>query len=220
MLISGSGTNLQAVIDQVKTGNLDAEIAIVISSRADAYGLERARLNHIPAVAVIRDEFDSDDRFNLAILEQLKKSKVDLVVLAGYMRLVGKAILEAYPQKVINLHPALLPAFPGAHAIRDALEYGVKITGVTVHFADAAYDTGPIILQEFVPVHQDDTEATLTDRIHRVEHQLLPRAIKLLIEGRVKVEDRKVRILGKRGRLSLRNVSNNERIDYEPVKDG
>lgn len=198
VLVSGNGTNLQAIIDQIESGNINAEIEVVISSRADALSLERARRHSIPNLTLARNDFKSEDAFNQAILDELRKHGAEWIILAGYMRLLGKAVLEAYPQKVINLHPALLPAFPGENAIHDALEYGVRLTGVTVHFVDATYDTGPIILQEFVPAHQDDTEETLRARIQNVEHQLLPRAIKLVTEGRLKIDGRKVRILGKR----------------------
>jgi phosphoribosylglycinamide formyltransferase 1 len=124
---------------------------------------------------------------------------VDLVVLAGYMRLVGRTVLEAYPNAVINLHPSLLPAFPGARAVKEALEYGAKVTGITIHFADAEYDTGPIIIQEIVPVHQEDDEKSLLERVHKVEHRHFPYAIKLWAEGRLQVEGRRVKILPKTG---------------------
>lgn len=196
VLISGSGTNLQAIIDACKDENYPATVAVVISSKADAYGLVRAAENNIPHYAVLRSNFTSDEEFNLAILNKLQEHEVDLVVLAGYMRLVGKTILNAYPQAVINLHPSLLPAFPGANAIEDALNYGVKITGITIHFADEQYDTGPIIVQEIVPVHQNDTKESLLERIHKVEHRYLPYVIKLWATKRLKVEGRKVKILG------------------------
>jgi phosphoribosylglycinamide formyltransferase-1 len=195
VLISGSGTNLQAIIDACKESSYPATVAVVISSKADAYGLVRAAANNIPHYAVLRSNFTSEEEFNLAILNKLQEHQVDLVVLAGYMRLVSKSILNAYPQAVINLHPALLPAFPGAHAVEDALNYGVKITGITIHFADEQYDTGPIIMQEIVPVHQNDTKESLLERIHKVEHRYLPYAIKLWATNRLKVEGRKVLIL-------------------------
>jgi phosphoribosylglycinamide formyltransferase-1 len=195
VLISGYGSNLQVIIDKCREGELNANLAVVVSSRKDAYGLVRAEKNGIPNVFVDFNQFPSSLAFNQHILEVLRKHKVDLVVLAGYMRLVGEVILDAYPQAVINLHPALLPAFPGANGIREAFNYGVKVTGVTVHFANKTYDTGPIILQEIVPVHQDDTLDELIERIHKVEHKLLPRAIKLWLEGRLQVEGRKVKIL-------------------------
>ncbi|HEX21563.1 MAG TPA: phosphoribosylglycinamide formyltransferase [Actinobacteria bacterium] len=197
VLISGSGSNLQAIIDWIAAGKLDAEVAVVISNKSEAFGLTRAKKYGIPAITVEYNKFVDDDAFNQAILDNLIKYKVDWVVLAGYMRLLGKSILDSYPMRVVNLHPALLPSFPGAHAISEALAYGVRITGVTVHFADDSYDTGPIILQDFVPVHQNDTEAELRRRVQKIEHDLLPRAIRLLVEGRIKVEGRKIKVLGR-----------------------
>jgi len=197
ILISGSGSNLQTIIDWIEAGRLDAKITVVISNKGDAFGLARAKKHNIPAVPLISKDYADSGEFNQAILGCLKEHGVDWVILAGYMRLLGQEVLSAYPMRVINLHPALLPSFPGAHAIRDALDYGVRITGVTVHFADGTYDTGPIILQDFVPVHQNDTELELRRRIQKTEHELLPRAIHLLIEGRIKVEGRKIKVLGR-----------------------
>lgn len=185
VLISGSGSNLQAIIDKSEAGELPARVAVVISSRADVYGLERARNHNIPAIHIARKEFPDDVAYNHAILEELQEYGVELVVMAGYMRLLGKEILDAYPNRVMNIHPALLPSFAGAHAIKDALDYGVKVTGVTVHFANEIYDEGPIILQEAVPIQEDDTEETLAERIHAVEHIIYPRAIKLYCEGKL-----------------------------------
>lgn len=195
VLISGSGTNLQAIIDACERGDIPANVGVVISSRTDAYGLTRAKTRTIPNFWVDRQEFDTNAEYDLAIIKKLKEHDVDLVVLAGYMRLVGSGILEAYPSAVMNLHPSLLPSFPGAHAVSDALEYGAKVTGITVHFADTTYDTGPIILQEIVPIHQGDDEESLFGRIQKVEHKFLPYAIKLWATGRLKVEGRHVKIL-------------------------
>ncbi len=195
VLISGSGTNLQAIIDACERGDIPANVGVVISSRTDAYGLTRAKTRTIPNFWVDRQEYDTNAEYDLAIIKKLKEHDVDLVVLAGYMRLVGSGILEAYPSAVMNLHPSLLPSFPGAHAVSDALEYGAKVTGITVHFADTTYDTGPIILQEIVPIHQGDDEESLFGRIQKVEHKFLPYAIKLWATGRLKVEGRHVKIL-------------------------
>jgi len=197
VLVSGSGTNLQAIIDACASGDVPASVGVVISSRGDAYGLVRAKLSDIPHFWVDRQSFNSNDDYDLEIVRLLKEHAVDLVVLAGYMRLVGTPILDAYPGAVINLHPSLLPSFPGAHAARDALEYGAKVTGITIHFADATYDTGPIIMQEVVPVHQDDDEKSLLERMHKVEHRHLPYAVKLWATGRLRVEGRRVKILPK-----------------------
>lgn len=195
VLISGSGTNLQAIIDACQQPDYPAQVAVVISSKADAYGLVRAKKAGLPSFALKRSDFPSEEAYNIAILNILREYKVDLVVLAGYMRLVGKPVLNAFKQAVINLHPSLLPAFPGANAVEDALNYGVKITGITIHFADEQYDTGPIIIQEIVPVHQNDTKETLLMRIHKVEHRYLPYAIKLWATKRLKLSGRKVKIL-------------------------
>lgn len=197
ILISGNGSNLQAIIDRIEKGRLNAEISVVISSKKEAYGLKRAEEHGINNVIIVRKDFKDSREFNLAILDELRDNHVDLVVLAGFMLLISGEIINAYPNRVINLHPALLPSFPGADGVRAALDYGVRITGVTVHFADETYDTGSIILQDFVPVHQDDTEEELSKRIHKTEHELLPRAIHLLVEGRVKLDGKKVKILGR-----------------------
>lgn len=198
-MISGAGTNLQAIIDACASGDIPAKIGVVISSRADAYGLNRAESHDIPHFWVDRQAFNSNDDYDKEIVRRLKENRVELVVLAGYMRLVGAPILDAYPDAVINLHPSLLPSFPGAHALRDALAYGVKVTGITIHFADAGYDTGAIIIQEVVPVHQDDDEQTLAARVHKVEHSHLPYAVKLWATGRLKRRGRNVKILPKSG---------------------
>ncbi len=194
MLISGSGTNLQAIIDASESGALDARIAVVISSHEAAAGLERARRHGIDAMHVDRGAFDSGSAYNARLLDEFQSRGVDLVVMAGYMRLLGKEVLDAYPNAVVNIHPALLPGFVGANGIRDAFEYGVKVTGVTVHFANEVFDEGPIIAQESVRVAEDDTLASLEAKMHEVEHRLYPAALQLIAEGRVSVEGRRVRI--------------------------
>lgn len=194
VLISGSGTNLQAIIDATEQGTLDARVVLVISSHESARGLDRAAKHGIEGIFVDRAGFDSPRAYNQHLRNLLQEREVDLVVMAGYMRLLGKEVLDAFPMKVVNLHPALLPSFPGPHGIGDAFEYGVKVTGVTVHFADEVFDRGPIIAQEAVPIAEDDTMETLEARIHEVEHRLYPAAIQLIAQGRVKVEGRRVRI--------------------------
>jgi len=194
VLISGSGTNLQALIDASASGELDADIAVVISNHEGAYGLTRAQKAGIPAVHVDRGRYETPSAYNHAIREQLDAHLVGLVVMAGYMRLLGKEVLDAYPMRVINLHPALLPSFPGASGIRDAFDYGVKVTGVTVHYADEVFDRGPIIAQEAVAIAEDDTLEALEAKIHEIEHRLLPMALQLVVSGRVQVDGRKVRI--------------------------
>jgi len=194
VLISGSGTNLQAIIDASEANELDARVAVVISNKQAARGLERARKHHIDAVFIDPGAYQSRHEYNYAIRDELRRHNVDLVVMAGYMRLLGKEVLDAYPMKVVNLHPALLPSFPGAHGISDAFDYGVKVTGITVHYASEVFDEGPIIAQEVVRIDEDDTVETLEERIHQAEHRLLPAALQLIAQGRVRIEGRRVRI--------------------------
>lgn len=192
VLISGSGTNLQAIIDACAAGAIDAEVAVVVSDKEAAYGLERARKAGIDAVWLDHSAFGQPALFTAAILETMQSRGVDLVVMAGYMRLLGRAVLEAYPDKVVNLHPALLPSFPGANAIHDAFDFGVKVTGVTVHFANEVFDSGPIIAQEPVRIAEDDTVDTLEAKIHEVEHRLFPEALAAIAAGRVTISDDRV----------------------------
>ena len=195
VLISGSGSNLQAIIDEIEAGRLDAEVCVVISSRPDAYGLVRAQQAGIKTVALCKDVYADYESANASIAAELKAAGCEYVVMAGYMRMVTDPILDAFPDRVLNLHPALLPSFKGAHAIRDAYEAGVKVTGVTVHFANAEYDKGPIVAQRAVEIAEDDTLDSLEEKIHAVEHVLYPEALQMIAEGRVTVgDDRKVRI--------------------------
>lgn len=194
VLISGSGTNLQAILDAIDAGVLDARVALVLSNKEDAFGLERARKAGVPACALKPQDYDSTHGYNEALRVALEEANVDYVVMAGYMKLLGIEVLNAFPQRVLNLHPALLPSFPGAHGIADALEYGAKVTGVTVHFADEVFDRGAIIAQEAVEVREDDTEDSLAERIHKVEHRLYPMALQLLAENRLQISGRRVHI--------------------------
>jgi phosphoribosylglycinamide formyltransferase-1 len=195
-LISGSGTNLQAIIDASVEGRLDAEVAVVISNREDAYGLERARKAGVPAVWIDRTEYATFRAYNEAIRDVLLEYEVDVVAMAGYMRLLSTEVLDTFPDRVVNIHPSLLPSFAGPSGIREAFEYGVKITGVTVHLANEKFDEGPIIAQEAVEVAEDDTIQTLEAKIHAAEHRLYPRVLQLLAEGRVTIAERKARIEG------------------------
>ena len=195
VLLSGSGTNLQAIIDEVRDGALPVEIVKVVSSRPDAYGIERAKQAGIPVIALNRQIYADPEAADAMIVEELRAAGAEYVVMAGYMRKLTPVVLEAFPDRVLNLHPALLPSFKGAHAIQDAFDAGVKVTGVTVHFANEDYDKGPIVAQEPVRVEEGWTVDELEAAIHAVEHVLYPRVLRQLAEGRIAVgEDRKVRI--------------------------
>lgn len=195
VLISGRGSNLQAIIDASEKGEIPAKVAVVVSNKPDAYGLERAKKHKIPTAIFEPDDFSDKNTYELEIVKSFKQHKVDLVCLAGYMRIVGPVLLEHYQGKMINIHPALLPSFPGLHGQKQALEHGVKVSGVTVHFVDEGCDTGPIIVQAAVPVLENDTEETLSARILEQEHKIYPKAIKLFAEGKLKIEGRRVRML-------------------------
>lgn len=194
VLLSGSGTNLQAIIDAAAAG-LPVEIVKVVSSRPDAYGIERAKAAGIPVCVLNRGIYGDKLAADQLIVDELQAAGAEYVVMAGYMRMVTPVMLEAFPDRVVNLHPALLPSFKGAHAIADAFNAGVKVTGVTVHLANEEYDKGPVIAQEPVVVAEDDTEETLEAKIHAVEHELYPRVLGMIAEGRVSVgPDRKVHV--------------------------
>lgn len=194
VLASGSGSNLQAIIDAVEAGNLPIEIAVVLSDKKDAFALVRARKHDIKTVHIDSREFSSRIEYDDAVLRKLQEHRVDLIVLAGYMLLVGKQIVKAFPGRIMNIHPALLPSFPGIDGVGEALRYGVKVTGVTVHFVDEGLDTGPIIAQGAIDVLEDDTQESLHNRLHEIEHQLYPKAIKLFAEGKLKIDGRQVSI--------------------------
>ena len=195
VLISGSGTNLQAIIDAAAHEGLPVEVVLVVSSRPDAYGIKRAEAAGIPVLVLNRDAYADPLAADERIVSALEAAGAQYVAMAGYMRKVTPVMLNAFPNRVINLHPALLPSFKGAHAIADAFAAGVKITGVTVHFANEDYDKGPIVAQAAVQVCEDDTLEMLEQRIHEVEHRLYPYALRLIAEGRVTVgEDGKVHV--------------------------
>ena len=187
VLLSGSGTNLQAIIDAIVEG-LPTDIVLVVSSRPDAYGIERARAAGIPTLVMNREKYADALAADAQIVEALQEAGAEYVVMAGYMRKVTSVMLDAFPNRVLNLHPALLPSFKGAHAIADAFNAGVKVTGVTVHFANADYDKGPIVAQRAITVAENDTLGTLEAKIHDVEHVLYPEVIGLIAEGRVAVD--------------------------------
>lgn len=189
VLISGSGSNLQAIIDRIAEGFLNAEIVLVISSRPDAYGLERAAKAGIPSIALNREVYKDAQAANKQIADALKEAGAEYVIMAGYMRKVTNEVLDAFPDRVLNLHPALLPSFKGAHAIEDAFNFGVKVTGITVHFANEDYDKGPIIAQRAVEVRESDTLDSLEERIHEAEHTLYPEVLSWLAAGRVQIDE-------------------------------
>ena len=195
VLLSGSGTNLQAIIDEVRDAALPVDIVKVVSSRPDAYGIERAKQAGIPVVVLNRQIYADPQAADQMIVDELRAAGAEYVAMAGYMRKLTPVVLDAFPDRVLNLHPALLPSFKGAHAIQDAFDAGVKVTGVTVHFANEDYDKGPIVAQEPVRVEEGWTVDELEAAIHAVEHVLYPRVLRQLAEGRVSVDtDRKVRI--------------------------
>lgn len=196
VLASGRGTNLQAIIDASESGRLLGKVVALVSDSPDAVALERARRHGIPQVVVDRKSYTSKNEFDLGLLEAVRRLSPDLVVLAGFMRLLGRSFLERFPGKVINIHPSLLPAFKGLQAQKQALDYGVKYAGCTVHFVDEGVDTGPIIGQRVVPVLPDDTEDTLAARILVEEHSLLVECINAVLSGRVRTDGRKVTIDG------------------------
>ena len=187
VLISGSGTNLQALIDAIAAGKLDASIELVVSSRPSAYGLKRAEAAGIQTLTLSKEIYADPMVADEVIATELRRAGVDYVLMAGYMRMVHDPILASFPNRVVNIHPALLPSFKGAHAIQDAFDYGVKVTGVTVHFANSDYDCGPIIAQRPVEVEEGWTVDQLEARIHEVEHRIYPHVAQLLAEGRVHV---------------------------------
>ena len=189
VLLSGSGTNLQAIIDRINEGTLDATIELVVSSRPSAYGLKRAEAAGLQTMTLSKEIYADPILADDVIATELKMHDVDYVIMAGYMRMVHTPLLATFPNRVVNLHPALLPSFKGAHAIQDAYDYGVKVTGVTVHFADDKYDCGPIIAQQALAIEEGWTVEELEEHIHEIEHQLYPDTIQLLAEGRASVRE-------------------------------
>ncbi|PWM78540.1 MAG: phosphoribosylglycinamide formyltransferase [Phascolarctobacterium sp.] len=195
VLVSGRGSNLQALMDEIAAGTLNVEITVVISDKKDAFALERAQKAGIKTVAVERKACASKEEFENKITAALEDAGAELVVLAGFMRILSPAFVGRWHHQIVNIHPALLPSFPGLDGQGQALEYGVKIAGCTVHFVDEGTDSGPIILQKAVSVLDDDTHDTLADRILEQEHKALPEAVRLWSEGRLQIEGRHVRVL-------------------------
>ena len=194
VLVSGSGSNLQSILDACQSGELKAQVACVISNKADAFALERARSAGIPALHLDHRAHAGREAYDEALVATLREFRVELVAMAGFMRIITPVLLDAFPMAVMNIHPALLPSFPGLHAQRQAMEYGAKIAGCTVHFVDPGTDTGPIIMQAAVPLLEGDTEETLSSRIQKEEHRIYPEAIRLFAEGSLKVTGRLVQV--------------------------
>ena len=195
VLISGGGSNLQSIIDSVESGSLNLEIALVVSNKADAFGLKRAEKHGIATQVIRHGDFDSRETFEARLIEVLDGYEVDLVVLAGFMRVLTPTFVRHYHHRVMNIHPAILPSFPGTHGQQQAFDYGVRFSGCTTHFIDEGTDTGPIILQAVVPVLPDDTVDSLAARILREEHRIYPESLRLWAAGRLRIDGRKVRIL-------------------------
>jgi phosphoribosylglycinamide formyltransferase 1 len=198
VLISGAGTNLQAIIDRISAGRLACTLRVVISNRPGVPGLARAERAGVPTRVIDHRKFTGREEFDRAVLTALREAEVELVLLAGFDRLITRTLIEAFPLRIMNIHPALLPAFKGLEAQAAARAYGVKVAGATVHFVDEQADHGPIILQGAVPIGPDDTEAEVRDRILAVEHEIYPTAVQFFAEGRLEVEDRRVRVRGMR----------------------
>ena len=198
VLLSGGGTNLQAIIDAIEAGKLDAKIEVVVSNKPDAHGLARARKHGIPTEIVNHKNVSTREAYDEAVIALLRTRAVELVVLAGFMRLLSPVFIKAYSNRIMNIHPALLPSFPGLHVQQRAVEHGARFSGCTVHFVNEECDEGPIIMQAVVPVFPDDTGEALAARILEQEHRIYPRAIQLYAEGRLKIVGRKVWVEGLR----------------------
>ena len=195
VLVSGRGSNLQAILDAINADRLTAKIGVVISDNPEANALRRVAGMDIPTAVVERKKYGSKQEFEAAIIEQLDLHHVELVLLAGFMRILSPQFINRFPIRIMNIHPALLPSFPGLDAQEQAIRYGVKVSGATVHFVDEGMDSGPIILQEAVPVEDDDTVTTLAERILHLEHRLYVRAVRLYCEGRIHISGRAVKVL-------------------------
>lgn len=199
VLVSGRGSNLQALLDQIQLGKLPVEITIVISDQPEAAALERLKGTEIKGEVVPKNSYNDRNAFEEKILQLLEETEVELLVLAGFLRILSPKFIHDFGKPMINIHPSLLPAFPGLHAQKQALDYGVKYAGCTVHFVNEQVDGGAIILQSVVPVYEEDTESTLAMRILAEEHRILPDAIRYYAEGRIKIDGRQIKILANRG---------------------
>ena len=209
-LASGSGTNVNAIIAAIEKGGLDARMCLVLSNKTDAPILEKAAGRAIPVWTRDHRDFPSRDAFDQAMLAEIRETGADTIVLAGYMRLLSPAFIRAFPERILNIHPALLPSFPGTHGGRDALDYGVRFTGATVHFVDEIMDNGPVIIQAAVPISPNDTLDSLMPRIHSLEHRIYPQALQWLAQGRLKVSGRRVTLLpARQPRIALASQGQN-----------
>lgn len=196
VLASGRGSNFQSIIDEIEAGRLKASVRLLVVDKPGAFAIERAKKHSIEHLYLNPKDFPAKEDFYAKIAAELKAREVELVILAGFMRVVRKPLIDAFPNRIMNIHPALLPSFPGLHGHADALAYGVKISGCTVHFVDEGVDTGPVIIQAAVAVDPDDTEDSLSARILKLEHRIFPEAIRLFAEGRLTIEGRVVKIAG------------------------
>ena len=192
VLVSGGGSNLQSIIDRIEEGVLNAEICLVFSNKADAYGLERARQHGLPTRTLVMADFPDRDSYDQAMLEAVRESGAELVVLAGFMHFLSPPFVRAFENRILNIHPSLLPGFPGVAAQRQQAEYGVRLAGCTVHFVDEKMDNGPVIIQAAVPAFSGDTPGTLGERILGMEHRIYPQAIQWFVEGRLSLDGRQV----------------------------
>jgi len=195
ILASGQGTNMEAILNAIERGEVAGRVVLVLSDRAEAPALRRARARGIKSLWIDPSLYPDRAAYDRALLQELNAAGVELVILAGFMRLLSPVLIEAFPLRIMNIHPSLLPAFPGTDGVEQALAYGVKVTGCTVHFVDEGLDTGPVILQEAVPVIQEDTVETLHQRIHAAEYRIYPRAIDLFCRGKIIIEGRRCRII-------------------------
>ncbi len=195
ILASGRGSNLQSIIDSIESGELEANISMVISDRENAFALDRADNHNIDSLYINPKQYENKEKYEQELIDVFKGKGVELIVMAGFMRILGPYFIKYFRKRVMNIHPSLLPSFPGLHPQRQALKYGVKVSGCTVHFADEGMDTGPIILQAAVPVLDNDDEDSLSSRILDEEHRIYPQAIKLFSEGKLKIEDRAIKII-------------------------
>ena len=191
-LASGNGSNLQAILDAAKDPSYPAQVVLVLSNKSDAFALERAKNAGVPAEVIAHDRFPDRPSFEDALIAAIEKAGAELIVLAGFMRVLSPHFIKKFPHRILNIHPALLPSFPGTHAIKQTWDYGAKVTGVTVHFVDEGTDTGPVILQEAVPIFPKETLESLEKKVHSVEHRLFPEAIRLFAEKKLAVIGRKV----------------------------